>query len=1301
MSRSWKLPVSMALAVAALLSASAPAIADDALSEPPAAVASVSDEADLHAPAQEYPPAQPGTIDEPPVLDTPPPGAPEEGAGSDSGDTGTGDHAEPADTGDLAPPADAGDESTDAPERPAEVQAVQAVPPTFAADDPEVLKPPVFSVVGANESAAYFNWRYAAGDPGVTGEVLVTVWDAETDGASVKTCKAPAPNTYCVVYGLTLYQKYWASVQRIAPGGAASEPSDRVMIQPRKLPENPRNIDAGIVGDELKVSWTKSPDPILAPVTRYTVWIGAGSVSNGGTGYSFPGTQDSATFNLNSSRFQSLHGKFVAVRVTSENVVGESSLATAPEKTLTQRVPLTGVEPKFGPSTRTADGFTVELDEVEPGVTYDVSTSVGTVTRNDTVITVSGLVPGALAYLQVTTHKTGHFSRVVQTSGQAGFAPVHPEFDTPIPTVDGFTVKISNFDAQTRYELDPPPSPATPVAATLDGDTITVTGLEAGKSASVRVTTSRPGWNPGVNSVVGRALRAPSSIPTFASGKPEPRGFSVYIANYDWNRTYRFVTEGNVTASANGGYVYVSGVEPNREATIQVFSTLPGEREAGASYTGRAAKNPPIAFSLTGVSPTADGWTSRIVSFSALESTDSFTAVTSAGTVTVVDRVVTVTGLAPDEMADVTVTMERSDTESSTARAQGRALQEHTVTFDAGLGAPTTSTAAVTHGSPVKLPAPPIRDRYAFTGWFTDADVQTPYHPDAPVTASVTLYAGWEVSSYAVTWDTNRDDASPTETLLIDGTTLGALPTPTAPGAVIREWNTQADGAGTAVHADTLLASIAGEAELTLYAIWETRSLALTFAPGRAVSATATAGDTVLLRATANAPFGGTVDVSDEAEITSTVGSDVVVKSEVRVKTVGSRTLAGVFDGATATATLDVVAGPLGTLTLTPNQGSIEQGSSLDFTVTGSDSEGNSVAIDPADVTLRSADAGDRVAGLKVSFATAGVRQITATVAGAAAPPVSVAVTVSPRYTVAWDENWNGADAPEVEVVTAERLTELPDPSAAGWVITGWNTAADGSGAFVSTDTPLASVATGPELTLYAIWEKRTLELTPATNSPGSGDTIDVAALANAPFGGTVDVTAEVALESSDPTDIVSGSTVRVLTVGPRTVTGKFDGATASIEFAVAAGPVADLTVTPSAMSVPRGGTLEFTVSGVDAANNPVEIGPEEVTLSSDVLTDVVDGLSVTFPTASPHVITAHAGEVSASVTIEVREDEATPPGGPSDPDPADPALARPIANDAQGSLATTGGLPVLGLASSAVVLLVVGGILLGRRRTT
>ena len=84
------------------------------------------------------------------------------------------------------------------------------------------------------------------------------------------------------------------------------------------------------------------------------------------------------------------------------------------------------------------------------------------------------------------------------------------------------------------------------------------------------------------------------------------------------------------------------------------------------------------------------------------------------------------------------------------------------VTFNGNGGTLTTpATVNVKSGDPVAKPATdPTRANYDFTGWFTDKDGKNAYVFTTPVTAALTLYAGWKehvvpVGNVVVTFDAN------------------------------------------------------------------------------------------------------------------------------------------------------------------------------------------------------------------------------------------------------------------------------------------------------------------------------------------------------------------------------------------------------------------------------------------------------------------------------------------------------------------------------------------------------------------
>ncbi|HHX00025.1 MAG TPA: hypothetical protein GX740_01800, partial [Acholeplasmataceae bacterium] len=81
-------------------------------------------------------------------------------------------------------------------------------------------------------------------------------------------------------------------------------------------------------------------------------------------------------------------------------------------------------------------------------------------------------------------------------------------------------------------------------------------------------------------------------------------------------------------------------------------------------------------------------------------------------------------------------------------------VAEYTVTFESNGGTEVPAT-GVNHGDTVTRPTPPTREGYTFTGWFTDEELENEYDFSTEVTSDLTLYAGWEINTYTVMFNTD------------------------------------------------------------------------------------------------------------------------------------------------------------------------------------------------------------------------------------------------------------------------------------------------------------------------------------------------------------------------------------------------------------------------------------------------------------------------------------------------------------------------------------------------------------------
>lgn len=233
----------------------------------------------------------------------------------------------------------------------------------------------------------------------------------------------------------------------------------------------------------------------------------------------------------------------------------------------------------------------------------------------------------------------------------------------------------------------------------------------------------------------------------------------------------------------------------------------------------------------------------------------------------------------------------------------------------------------------------------------------------------------------------------------------------------------------------------------------------------------------------------------------------------------------------------------------------------------------------------------------------------------------------------------------------------------------------------------LSLAAVAAPATAEVIEEQR-LVLTPADYVARAGEVIDYEVTFLDESGEPADPQPELeyTLGTDAAGDVVEGETVSGTRSGPRTVfvrSGSFYGVTT---LTIIGDPV-ELSIVPQAMTVVKGGMLTFDITGVDEWGTVFGAGDQAV-LTSSVSTDIIQpGGVVTFPTASPHTITARVGDVTASVTIEVIEPDAG--GGPA-PTPTD-------ADTEDSRLAETG-FDLGSGAALAGLLLLVGAVLIVQR---
>jgi uncharacterized repeat protein (TIGR02543 family) len=423
-----------------------------------------------------------------------------------------------------------------------------------------------------------------------------------------------------------------------------------------------------------------------------------------------------------------------------------------------------------------------------------------------------------------------------------------------------------------------------------------------------------------------------------------------------------------------------------------------------------------------------------------------------------------------------------SPTQSRTIYAKWSANQS-TVTFNAndGSGSPATSTQSMTNSVATALTANAFtRTGYTFAGWNSLANgTGTNYtnQQSVTITGNVTLYAKWTANTYTVTYTYNSADGGTrpaTNTFTVGGSAI-TLPTPTRTGYTFGGWYAE-------VGLSTLIgnagASYSPTANSTIYAKWTANSYTVTYTYNSADGGTRPATDSFTVGGSAitlptptrtGYAFGGWYA---EVGLTTSIGAAGASYSPTASVTIYAKWTANTY---TVTYTYNSADG--GTRPATDS-----------FTVGGS-------AITLPTPTRT----GYTFAGW---YAEVGLSTLIGN-AGASYSPTG-SVTIYAKWTansntVTFKSNYVGGAVDSTQSIVTAVATGLTSNAftRAGYVFSGWNTLANGTGTNY-TDGQSVTL-TGP-LTLYAKWSAGIYTVTYNYNSATGGAS---AASGNYTTGGT------------------------------------------------------------------------------------------------------------------------------------------------------------------------------------------------------
>lgn len=167
-----------------------------------------------------------------------------------------------------------------------------------------------------------------------------------------------------------------------------------------------------------------------------------------------------------------------------------------------------------------------------------------------------------------------------------------------------------------------------------------------------------------------------------------------------------------------------------------------------------------------------------------------------------------------------------------TLYAKYRPLQ-FSVTFDAQGGSCDVKQKDYSFGLAMgELPVP-TRTNYQFIGWYSRADGNGDLYTNSTIMprSDTKLYAAWlqEGKSLVVDFSGNGGELDSEKVLVPYNTAISSFPNAIRKGCTFVEWNSKADGTGDTYNKNTKVI----HNNLTLYAIWKTKSPTVTLDPNK------------------------------------------------------------------------------------------------------------------------------------------------------------------------------------------------------------------------------------------------------------------------------------------------------------------------------------------------------------------------------------------------------------------------------------------------------------------------------------
>jgi hypothetical protein len=248
-----------------------------------------------------------------------------------------------------------------------------------------------------------------------------------------------------------------------------------------------------------------------------------------------------------------------------------------------------GVTPDLSSPVAVEFGFTFTINNYLPGLVYTFAASNGAVvTNNGQQVSVGGLADGQPSQITVTATDPGVSIASADVTGAAATpsSPV-PTFSASVPTADGFSFDITNYDSTGVYQVLITSGGGTVVRT---GGHVTVTGLTGGASATVLVAVQVNGRPAATDSITGTATPVPVVTPaatpsSAASSTPAPTTSPTKAPATTAPATHSPRPRPTRTTAAPTPVSAPSATSTPTAATTTEATTPPVSRTAGSSPT--------------------------------------------------------------------------------------------------------------------------------------------------------------------------------------------------------------------------------------------------------------------------------------------------------------------------------------------------------------------------------------------------------------------------------------------------------------------------------------------------------------------------------------------------------------------------------------------------------------------------------------------------------------------------------------------------------------------------------------------